>query len=769
MRSLIVILFISLFITGCDETYFDEDNKLSVSKVPHYLRPSTINIILDSFNGNSENIQIESVETPWILENAIDWISLSKMSGNTSESVTISASENPYADQKRLGVIMLKSAVEDWYYSTPISVTQDRAYPEIQLSETTFNLPGNSNSLVVDVVANYSWGYYSSNNWITVLKEGNQLLLEVKANEGNTSRQGTVYITPNSDTYGAHNKSITIYQAPASISASTEELTFGRTAGVAAISITSEATWRASTSESWINISPTQGNAGETTLEISVAPNPSINERTGFVILSIGSQKKLQIPVKQEGLFIRTDLDDITVSFESDSHEIEITSNTTWEISSSVSWITPSVTSGEGSKKVKILVDENKSTIGRTGTLQIFQNGLDLNTSIRITQSGMIFDIGTSILYFDDKSSTQTVNIESDGTWSATSINNWLRFSPLSAFGNTTIDITVDENKNYSERTGVVDLSMSDKTLSLQVIQQGKYFNLPNEEPYFDSKGGTLVFTVSTNDSWNVEYENTALWLTLSAMQGKGTQDIIITAKDNPSVNDRSAVLLFNTENGCNLRIEIKQKARMLSVDSQEVLFYAKGGTSQDITITTDGAYKIDCSESWFTVQQTGNVFNVVALENTNPDYRTGTISIVMTDLEDGSYTLSIPVLQLGEGGAFIKQGFDDDTNFDDSNASFELDVNYYDSDTNWDESSGSSVTLIVTKYSSDKNWNNPTNQTLTIERTGYSDDNNYDANNNGNSNVSKDSYLGDKNHDEQNNLNSGLDKDRYPEDTNWN
>ncbi|MBO5703837.1 MAG: hypothetical protein J6R91_04625 [Bacteroidaceae bacterium] len=768
MRTFITILFISLFITSCEESYFNEDNKLSVSKVPRYLKPSKTKIVLDSYNDNSEIIKIESVETPWALEDSIEWISLSKMSGNTSESITISASENPYADQKRLGIITLESTVEDWYYRTPISITQDYARPNIQLSETVFNLSGGSNSLVVDVIANYDWKYQSSNDWITVRKEGNQLFLDVSANEGQYSRQGTVYINPASNIYGMQSRSITIYQEVALLNGSTDEIKFTQTAGVATITITSETKWSASTSESWIEVSPTQGIAGEAKLEISVAPNTSINERTGFVVLYVGDQKKLQIPVKQEGLYLRTDLNELSFNYKSDSQEIEIISNATWEVSSSVPWLIASVTSGEGTKKIKIEVEENTSTNGRTGTLKIFQSGLDLCASISVNQSGMCFNIGTSVLYFDDKASTQTVNIESDGKWHANSLTNWLNYTPQSAYGNSTIDVSVNENKNYSERIGVIDLSMSDKTLPLQVIQQGKYFDISNEELSFESRGGSLVLTVSTNDRWTIAFENAVSWLTFSAMQGEGTQDIIITAKDNPSVNDRSAVFLFNTENGDNLRVEIKQKARMLCIDSEELLFYAKGGKSQDITVTTDGTYKIDCSDSWFRVQQVGNVFNVVALKNLTPEHRTGKVTIMLTDLEEGSYTLSIPVFQLGEGGAFIKQGFNDDTNFDDGSDSFELDINYYDSDTNWNDSSGSSVTLIVTKYSSDKNWNNPTNQKLTIERTGYSADNNYNANNNGNGDVSKDSYTDDKNQDKQNNPNSDLDKEGHSSDENY-
>ena len=42
-------------------------------------------------------------------------------------------------------------------------------------------------------------------------------------------------------------------------------------------------------------------------MKISVSPNTSTNERTGYVILAVGGTQRIQIPVRQRGIYVEID------------------------------------------------------------------------------------------------------------------------------------------------------------------------------------------------------------------------------------------------------------------------------------------------------------------------------------------------------------------------------------------------------------------------------------------------------------------------------
>ena len=927
-RHIIIYILVALILVGCSEKY-DEGLGLYPTLTPRYMTITPTSLTYAS-SPSTKAINITSTQTPWKIENGIDWVSASPTSGSTSATVSVGVTENKSGDDARTGIFYLKADVNDWRYEAPISVTQAGAAPFIKLSKTELDFTGSSANEEVIVSANCSWIAESSSEWLTINKNNNKIYLSVSSNETSTHRTATISVIHT----GTINISsiITVRQAPASITASTETLVFNNTAGTVDVTINSEAPWTAASSSSWINISPTTGDAGTSTLKVSVSPNTSINERTGYVILSIGSRQQIQIPVRQRGIYIdvdktaldfialgesttltvssntswsvincpswltvsqlngngnatltitasnnastsqrfatinvtqegvaigasiditqngkyldvssqslsfddiastksfeiradelwtiqndnswfsvspssgsnittvdisvsenetevsregylyvtmldktmsikvsqnakvfsaETDKTDITFSSSGEKKSVHITSNTSWTITNCPQWISLSKSEGKGNARVEITAQENPNTTERSATLYLQIDGKTDKSAIIIQQHGKSFSLTPSSLSFSDKSDSQTVTIETDGSWNATTSSPWISLSPHSASGESSLTITVSENTTDAERNGSVQVSVGDKTLSIMVNQKGKFLTIANSLLTYTSKGGTISITVTTNDTWTAYTEDNVSWLSISQSNGVGTADIKVEASDNASVNPRIGYIVVETPHGQSVRVMVNQKARYLTTDHNSILFYSKGGTSEAITVSTDGAYGIACSDTWFTVSQSSNTFTVTASENLTTNTRIGSITISLTDLTEGTFSLNLTVTQLNYGGSFLREGYGDDKDYDttdNSSSNMILRITPFMADADWDsghkgEDNYSGLSISVSNFKTDQRWDSDSNYSskVNVIITGHSEDKDYDDHTKEQSSgtISKTIYESDKN-----------------------
>ena len=120
-RHFIIHIFTCILLAGCSEKY-DEGLELRPTLTPRYMEV-TPNAFSFPSHASSDVLQVTSVETPWKIENGIDWISTSPSSGSQSASVNVSVAENKSGDDVRTGIFYLKDDVSDLEYEVPISVT----------------------------------------------------------------------------------------------------------------------------------------------------------------------------------------------------------------------------------------------------------------------------------------------------------------------------------------------------------------------------------------------------------------------------------------------------------------------------------------------------------------------------------------------------------------------------------------------------------------------------------------------------------------------
>ena len=606
-----------------------------------------------------------------------------------------------------MGILFLKSNVSDWEFNTPISITQEGTYPTIQFSKKEVELKGSAVTDTLKVFSNCTWAVDGgSYDWLTITEKENILILSALVNETDQYRTATINVSHTGNTNITN--SFVVKQAPASIIASSESIKLENDATTITLTIDSEASWTASTVSSWMEISHTFGNAGTTELLINVSANTTIYDRTGYIILTIGGIDRIQIPVIQKGYYIEIESNDIVCESSGGTYELSIISNTDWDVVNIPEWISLDQTSGNGTKTINLSIKDNPSTQSRSAVIHIGQSGLSLDKEIKIQQKGRLFDIATTILNYDDKESTKEVHIETDGIWTASTNEDWIILKPSVASEDSILTIGVKENVNEDERTGIVSVTMSDKTININVVQKGKYFTVDNSLLTFTSKGGYIVLSITSSENWTASIEDNPQWIKLSKTNGSGNLEITVTAEDNPSVNIRIATIIIETTHFQPIRVVVKQEARKLSVDTSEILFYPKGGTSDLVTITTDGKYQIDCSESWLIINEYISSFTVTASQYSEKKApRVGTITISLTDLKEGASSLKLNVTQLNEGGTFLLNGYGEDENWDYSKpVTTNLSISGFESEKNWDNTSNSRIKVSVKSIKTEKNKN---------------------------------------------------------------
>ena len=712
---------------SCADTFISSGNFVPTLS-PYFLRPSKTNFSTWSYKEYSEEFNVVSSRVPWMFTEVPEWLTLTPESSDSSSAVLLYAQENTSADAGRTALFFLESTHSYWEYGRGLSFSQERANHSLSVEKSNLYFTGAATSEIIKVTANCTWSVSESESWISTecdTKEGN-LKVSVNSNESSAYRSATIYIS-----YGTYSYPITIKQSPANITSSTSRLEYENIASSYTIKINSEATWTSITSDCWINVSPSNGNSGTTEVIIEVSPNTSVSERTGFVSFYIGNNLKLQLEVHQVGLYIKS-YTELGFPASASKAELHIDSNTEWEILSAPNWLSFSNTKGAGDAVVIVAATENPNSTPRNGEIVIGQPGLDIDFTISVTQYRKYLQINENVIEFSDKASVDSLKINSNSNWTSRCSDSWFGATPSSGIGDTNVAISVTENLSDTERVGTLQYFYADNSTNVNIHQLAKYLTIDDKAFDFSSLGGTHIIDISTNDSWTAEIEHNVSWLSLSSTSGTGDSQITIKAEDNPTINVRSTALVIKSEHAQCFRILVSQQAKTLSVSTNNMLFFSKGGFSDIIRINTEGKYNITCDANWLSInKEEGNAFKVYASRNNESEFRYASIIVTLTDLVDCSLSLEIPVTQAGNGASFIIDGFKDDNNWNIYNdGDYNLSVTGYSSDKDWNKQAG---TLVITTsgYSTEYDWNRNDKSNGRVSIVNYSEDADWNNSNN--------------------------------------
>ena len=342
------------------------------------------------------------------------------------------------------------------------------------LTPTAIDFPAASSSETLSVTANQPWTATTSDAWLTLSNTSGEgdasLTISAEENTSITSRTGTVTFQTGATTYAV---SVTQKGATPIFEATPSSLSYSASGGSETISITSNQSWTATTSDAWFNISAAAGE-GNATLTVTAEENSSIAERSGKVTFSAGGNT-YTVNITQKGADLIFSVTPTTFSFTSSggNQSVSVKSNQAWTVSFDVSWLSLSTVSGTGDATLTITAQTNTSTDNRAGTVTFTSGGKTY--TVTIIQDGVAthFEISPSTLSFTSSGGSKSVSVMSNQPWTVSSDASWLKLSDNSGTSDATLTITAQANKSAGNRAGAITFITGSASYTVNVTQAG--------------------------------------------------------------------------------------------------------------------------------------------------------------------------------------------------------------------------------------------------------------------------------------------------------
>lgn len=622
---------------GCAESEYLATRTPSLFK--RYLSTDRTELAFSS-DESTRSLEISSEETPWTISIPATWVSSTPTSGTGNSTVVFKAQQNHSADTSRVCIANIYADVTDWNRTIPITITQEKAAPYINLSQQSLTLDGKAQNQTVSLNANVTYSISSTADWLKIdSHDMTSVHFAVGENTTGNARTGHITLSATGVT-----TTLTIVQRAANISSTTSTLSFPHNASSQTIDVESEAAWSAVSSE-WIEVTPSKGEAGNATITVSVPRNASTKARNGFIYLTIDGTNRTEIPVVQEGVTCNVSATEIAFDSFGGTQSFNITSNDNWEITSSPSWISLSAKEGLGNGTINISVNENNTTSALSGKIVLATTDNIITREVSVTQQPKKIAFDAPTINFSYAAGSQSFTFTTDGKWTASTESDWFTIDKTSGSGDATITIHSDENMTLSKREGIINVNIAGKSFVVYVLQDCKYLNLSSSAFTFEAEKSTTIVSLASNTQWSAEVSEGTEWISISPVTGRENSDLVITVAENNTASARHGKVLVTIPGVHTYIIDVTQNHKYIRTDMSSVNFTQTGGQIT-FNVTTNGTYEISKIGTWFGYIKNGNAITVVAPENTTGSERSGALMLKLTGIEGGSYSVMVPVTQ---------------------------------------------------------------------------------------------------------------------------
>lgn len=466
-----------------------------------------------------------------------------------------------------------------------------------------------------------------------------------------------------------------IWQKQNSISVSSYTADRSSAAGSFPVIITSDMAWTASVTSgsNWIySVSPSSGNAGQTSVTIKYYENTNFSTRSANIVFTAGNAT-CNMALSQSAATPYFDITTGTQTFDytGGSVELSISSNiprSSWYVVSKDSWLS----CAPSSNNIVYVNSYTNVTTGRTGsiTLGAKVNGITYSDSIMIKQTKHPDLSSLSVTYASgstisgQKISTTysggTYQIKATATdawgdanpfsigWSAEISGLYIKKSTDSTWrqsgmsdipSGTIIDIRVDSTDITSTKTATLTISSGSKSYVL-TIEQGaasKYLNLNttniNEFAY---GGASKTFSVDTNSDVSWSITDNRDWITISKTSGTGAYGpITVTASSNTSTSTRSGTVTV-TGGGITKTFTVSQAAKpFLTVSPLSVTTTSAAKYNGSLSVSSNTNWSVSTNKSYVTLT------SGTSGSNNDDDYRFEVAANTSTSSRDATITFS--------------------------------------------------------------------------------------------------------------------------------
>lgn len=612
---------------------------------------------------------IES-EIPWKVSDCPEWIVMDKRSGTDMSNVNFQADGANPEKEVRTGTIRLSTDAGAY---RDIEVSQ-RAYI-FDIDQSSFSIGNDDTSeRIVHLNTTGSWEISNIPSW-----------LSVSPSEGMGSSDIVLKAKGQNLTFADYAQAIsvksTMNNLQESVSVSQDKFIFDispdsqlsdlptMNTSKYGVSIVSSGRWKVSGIPDWIDVDIVNSEKGEYNISVGANcgnPDLTTDRSATLVVTSLnhedaGQEEIRYFTIKQRKYTFEVSETDFgqNQAYPSSSKSAIVKCSSYWMIENCPSWITPSITSGDGlsDAEISFLFDENLEKISRDETI-VFKSLYNNETkTIRVAQDAFVFD--NSEKSFDvPVMNSSGYDVQFDLTlmaqWNST-YDGWLHPSLTQGMGSGTVRFVPDPNPNLTERVGTAIITClpngESKTIT---FKQEKYVF----DDSFVSQSFTELETTSVpldiicSGPWTIK--DTPSWLNLSKTSGISGEQVMFTPSKNIELTERSSKFkVVSTLNNLEKTISVQQDAFKFDSTTESFNYSTLEERSENISILCSGKWKITDFPSWISISSTsGNgsesggtdAITLKSTKNLTETNRNGVVQIM--SLDNPSYVKSIVLSQ---------------------------------------------------------------------------------------------------------------------------
>ena len=503
IRTYLCLIWVAILFVSCVDTPASDEYMPGYEA--HYMEVSQTELSFGS-DTETQTLSVASSQS-WLFSDYASWLTLSKDIGDGDSDISIIAEENLSADIVRTSVFYLQTMEEGWNFSKTIIADQKAATPYIVFSPESIIASGNSSQHRINITSNTVWTACCDADWLTLAASEDQRCIDITLSENLTNKARTAYVIVT----GAITETFEITQNSANLSAEMNTLEYAQSGGSYLLKINSEVSWSANTSFDWIDVSPVNGNNGESNITISTTPNWESQSRVGSVEFYIGDNLFTAITIKQEGVRLSI-ASNMSFRALGESKATEVEANVSWKVLAKPDWISVTPESADGSSIITISADNNSDGTNRTGVIKFGKENLTQTAELTVSQDGKYAAIDNENLTIGSKGGKLQVSLTTNDSWTVNLANSspWISVSKDKGEENSTIEFIVDDNPSVSSRNVTAIISSKDlPSIDVVIRQNARFLTVNSDGAQFFSKGGTSApIIISTDGEYSIS-ENT--------------------------------------------------------------------------------------------------------------------------------------------------------------------------------------------------------------------------------------------------------------------
>jgi hypothetical protein len=309
------------------------------------------------------------------------------------------------------------------------------------------------------------------------------------------------------------------------------------------------------------------------------------------------------------------------------------------------------LTGGSGTNNGSISATASLNTSTGIRIAQVTVSGSGLSQIINITQTGTAASLVASplTLSYGSVGSSQNIGITSNISWTSVSSQPWLTLTGGSGTNNGTISATASVNTASGIRIAQVTVSGSGLSQIINITQAGTsailVANLTTLT--YSSASSSQNFAISSNVNWSLS--SLPAWLSVNTSTGFGNASILLTAQVNSLTISRSHNITISG-GGLSQIINITQSGAATSlVANPTTLAYPSGGSSRNVTISSNVNWTVTGIPTWLTLNTNSGIGNtVISLVSQSHNFTSSRSATITIQSLANSLTQSINITQSG-------------------------------------------------------------------------------------------------------------------------